>query len=109
FGAVVTSMTCKARYTRFATEVIPVDGIHHRDHSACPLNRRGFDSERVTIGADFGGMATAAVIPERRGKHPHRVHELIYRNAFQHLDILEDEVGELRVLFGTSLSGASLP
>ena len=104
-GTVVRPMAGEARHTWLPAEVGAVDVVHHRNHAARPLDRRGFDGKRITIAADFRRVATTAVIAKGGGKHPHRVHELVHGNPFENLDVLEDDVRHLQALIGSRLAG----
>ncbi len=50
-------------------------------------------------------MAARAVVAERRGEHAHGVHELVDRNALQHLDVLEVVLRHQRPLRSRCLPG----
>ena len=98
-GPVVAPVAGEAAHTLLPAEVGAVDGVHHDDHRARLLYCRGCDRKQFPIGADSRGMAARAVVAEGGGKHPHRVHELVYGNPFENLDVLENGFRHLRGLF----------
>src|SRR6185436_8473915 len=74
-----------------SAEVRGVDGVHHLNH----LARR--DLARRVDGV-VGRMTLEAAHAQRGREQPHRAHELVDRNALEHLDVLERLVRRLRAL-----------
>src|SRR5262245_56563613 len=90
------AMTGVAGHDLTAAEVALIDPGNHLHHPA-----RG-PLEVVVVGvlrpapAAFIDMAVSAVHAERRGEEPHRPHELVDRNALEHLNVLEDLLSHRR-------------
>jgi hypothetical protein len=85
---VAVAMAGPAGHDLAAVEVVLVDGLDHRDHlPRGPLDRivgRPID----VVGA--GRFVTVgAVERERRAHDAHRAHEVVHRDALEHLDVLE--------------------
>src|SRR5690242_18532215 len=97
-------MTGEAAHTLFTAKVGTIEGVHHNDHLPSPLYRRSWDGEGRPVRTDSIVMTTGAVIPQRRGKHPHRIHEFVDGNSSKNLDILEDLFRHARFLYLPSLA-----
>ena len=97
-----------ARITRHCPntfELVFVDGGHHLHHRARDSLQLRVVGELVPSVDAFGDVAIDAVQTQGGGKHSHRVHEFIDRNAFQKLDVLENLFCHLRSwLLGSSES-----
>src|ERR1700733_13581046 len=98
-------MAGETSHTLLSAKIGAIKSIHHENHLACPLYRRGCDGKSFPIGADFLVVTTRTVIPQRGRKHTHRVHELIDWNTSENLDVLEDLFRHLWTLSLRSLGG----
>ena len=67
-----------------------IDGIYHHNHSARSSFERDVFGILCPTAEAFRDMAIRAIQTQRGGKEAHRLHELIHRNPFEHLDVLED-------------------
>jgi hypothetical protein len=73
-----------------ATKQALVDRVYDYNHSAGSLLYRGIVRVLFPIAKNFAAVAIRAVVAQGRGKESHRFHELVDRNTFEHLDVLED-------------------
>src|SRR5438045_1458392 len=87
-----------------ALEVVFVDGVYHQQHLSCGLLQRSVFREFVPTGGVVGRVAVDAVHACRGGNHAHRIHELVYWNSFENLNILENIFRHLRPLALTRLA-----
>ena len=78
-----------------AAEVSLVDRGHHRDHHAGHLLPRAVGGIHRPVGV-AGRMAVFTRHAERGRKNAHGAHELVHRNALEHLHVLEHLVGHRR-------------
>ena len=86
-------------------KVLLIDRRHHLHHrSRRPLEGR-FVCKSLPLVDTFRNMTVDAVEAERRRKHAHRVHELVNRNTFEHLDIRKNLFRHLRALRLAGRSG----
>ena len=81
-----------------AAEVVLIDVVYHRQHSARRYLQRCLVGE-FSPGTDaFGDVTVDAIQAERGGKHTHGVHEFIDGNTFEDVDFLEDFFSHRRPL-----------
>ena len=103
-GSIARAVTRIAGDQLAPAEIRAVDLGHHRDHAPRgPLSRVRVGGVRVPAGV-ARGMAVLTRQPQRRGKDPHRPHELIHGDALQHLNVLEDLVCDHRFGFSRGLT-----
>src|SRR5215472_14533396 len=88
-------MARPARHDLAALEVVAIDRVHHLDHSSRDLlsSRVGFPPR---VGAPGAGMTIAAAHAQGGRKESHRLHELVHRDALEHLNIFEGLLRHLR-------------
>src|SRR5262245_9473694 len=98
FWTKVTVMAGVAGHRTHTLEVVLVDSIHHQHHSARRFFQWRLVGKPVPSTDAFRSVTIDTVQAQGGGKHPHRVHEFVYRNALEHLDILEHLFRHLRPL-----------
>src|SRR5579859_4629357 len=79
-------------------EIAPVDGVHHQNHFARSLLIGVIFGVFRPIAAALLNVAKSAVFTQRRGEKALRVHELLYRNAAENLNVFEILLGHQRLL-----------
>ena len=88
----LAAMTGPARHDLATVEVRAIDVVDHRDHRARRLLPRGIVFP-LRIRRAGAGVAVAAAQAQRGREDAHGPHELVDRNALEHLNVLEDLVG----------------
>ncbi len=67
-----------------------VDRVDNLNHPARGQLHRNVIRILRPIAQNIAAMAIRAIVAQGRGKEPHRLHELVDRDAFEHLNVLED-------------------
>src|ERR1700730_13299149 len=88
-----------------SAEVGPIDSVHHHEHPASSLFKRGVVCIPIPIACTFHDVAIRAVHAQGSREETHRPHEFVHGNPPEDLNVLEGFFRRFRLLIRASLDG----